>query len=98
MPVGEEQALHLSGTDYYEIITDEEFLSTRSCWERSLISEDKEVYRSEYLAAELLAEAETGRGRGGLEELKQRALQSDLLTLIQDELGLRRGGLRPRRP
>lgn len=41
---------HLTGTDFYEEITDENFISTKNVWEQSIISENKDVYRSEYLA------------------------------------------------
>lgn len=41
---------HLTGTDFYEEITDEAFLNTQSVWQQQLISENKMVYRGEYLA------------------------------------------------
>jgi len=41
---------HLTGTGLFEEIKNEEFNSTKSVWNQSVISETDEVYRSEYLA------------------------------------------------
>ncbi len=41
---------HLTGTDFYEEIKDEDFIATKNVWDQSLISENKKVYRAEYLA------------------------------------------------
>ncbi len=47
---GEEQNLHLTGTQYFDPIEDETFLATREVWNQQVVSEDKAVYRAEYLA------------------------------------------------
>ncbi len=47
---GEEMYFHLTGTNFFEKINDSSFLATRHLWDQSLISESKQVYRSEYLA------------------------------------------------
>ncbi len=49
--------LHLTGTRYFEAITDEAFLATRSAWNQELPSENQDVYRAEFLAARLLESA-----------------------------------------
>jgi hypothetical protein len=41
---------HLTGTNFFEPITDPEFLATRDVWTQELVSENAEVYRAEYLA------------------------------------------------
>ena len=41
---------HLSGTNFYEKITDPEFLKTKEVWSFNYPSENDEVYRAEYLA------------------------------------------------
>lgn len=51
-------ALHLSGTDFYETLEDEAFAATRHFWEQHMVSETAAVYRAEYLAACMLADAE----------------------------------------
>ncbi len=64
VPRGEGMALHLTGTDFYEPVQDEAFLASRPYWSQTVVSENKAVYRAEYLAATLLFAAE--RGDGGL--------------------------------
>lgn len=54
--------LHLTGTRYFEKITDENVLATRDVWDQEIVSENRGVYRSEYLAREILAELEAGQG------------------------------------
>ena len=41
---------HLTGTDFYEKIDNEVLNTSQHIWNQELISENKEVYRSEYLA------------------------------------------------
>ena len=41
---------HLTGTNFFEKIEDSAFLETRAVWEQSLISENDQIYRAEYLA------------------------------------------------
>ncbi|MGJ8677596.1 MAG: DNA repair ATPase [Akkermansiaceae bacterium] len=45
---------HLTGTDFFEPITDPDFLATQPIWDQELISENKDVYRGEYLAYQFL--------------------------------------------
>ncbi|MER7515509.1 DNA repair ATPase [Streptomyces sp. NPDC126499] len=56
VPYGDTLAFALTGTDYRRPVTDPAFEATRPYWTRTLPSESPEVYRSEYLAARLLAE------------------------------------------
>ncbi|MEO1084064.1 MAG: DNA repair ATPase, partial [Acidobacteriota bacterium] len=73
-----EMAFHLTGTDFYDIVDDEDFATTRSFWDQLLVSEDNAVYRAEYLAASILQDAEEGRGLsmdallGATRELEER--------------------------
>ncbi|MEZ4403320.1 MAG: DNA repair ATPase [Kofleriaceae bacterium] len=55
-------AIHLAGTDYYEAVTDPRLVAARALWDQDLPSESATVYRGEYLAAAVLAEAEAGAG------------------------------------
>ncbi len=50
VPHNEKMCFHLSGTDFFEAVTDEEFLSTKSVWNQEVLSENRTVYRAEYLA------------------------------------------------
>ncbi|MFT4586168.1 MAG: MoxR-like ATPase [Candidatus Binatia bacterium] len=53
-----EMFYHLSGTDFFEQVTDEEFLATRPVWDQETISETREVYRAEFLAYQILTACE----------------------------------------
>jgi hypothetical protein len=53
-------AVHIAGTDFYEPIADDRLLASRHLWQQDLPSESPEVYRGEYLAASVLADAEAG--------------------------------------
>jgi hypothetical protein len=55
---------HLTGTQFFEPITDEEFLATKPVWDLEAPSESPGVYRGEYLAYKLLRDIED---RGELE-------------------------------
>lgn len=51
---------HLTGTSFYQKVKDSEISSFNDIWEQELISEDKTVYRAEYLAYRtFLAEADS---------------------------------------
>lgn len=49
------QHIHLTSTKYFEAITDEAFLATRDVWDQEVVSENREVYRAEYLAWQILS-------------------------------------------
>ena len=51
---------HLSGTNYFEPVLDEALLATKAVWDQPVISENREVYRSEYLAYLMLQEQRKG--------------------------------------
>jgi hypothetical protein len=73
-------AFALTGTDYRSPVTDPAFAATRAHWDQPLVSESGEVYRSEYLAARLLAEhgaRKLGAAGGG-----RRTDSSGLLLLL----------------
>ncbi len=46
--------LHLTGTNFFEMIEDPELLAARDVWQQEVVSENRSVYRGEYLAYELL--------------------------------------------
>lgn len=53
----ERMCYHLTGTNFFEPITDEAFLATREVWSQEIVSENKDVYRGEYLAFQILQES-----------------------------------------
>ncbi len=58
VPRGDRMLLHLTGTNFFEAITDQEFLDTQPVWRQEQVSENDLVYRAEYLAYLLLREWE----------------------------------------
>ncbi|MEM7374288.1 MAG: DNA repair ATPase [Bacteroidota bacterium] len=56
VPKNGEMYYHLSGTNFFELVKDPDFLQTKSVWKQSVISENPEVYRAEYLAYRMLNE------------------------------------------
>ncbi|MDP5172229.1 MAG: DNA repair ATPase [Bacteroidia bacterium] len=56
VPRGEDMFFHISGTNYFEKITDPAFLDTKSVWDMTMVSEDRSCYRAEYLAWRFLQE------------------------------------------
>lgn len=75
VPRGDSLAFHLTGTDFYETVDDEDFGKTKPFWTQQLVSENEDVYRAEFLAASVLFEAESGESELTLEVL--RAAQRD---------------------
>jgi hypothetical protein len=51
---GEQMCFHLTGTNFFEPITDAALLTTRAAWNQILISETEQIYRAEYLAWQML--------------------------------------------
>ena len=41
---------HLTGTNFFEELVDEDFMHTKPFWKQEIVSESSEVYRGEYLA------------------------------------------------
>ncbi len=76
---GNEMAFHLTGTDFFQTIQNEDFQQTQDLWSQSLISENDKVYRSEYLAYQLLEQEDWQNWNGdreGLVEMVREAATS----------------------
>ena len=52
---------HLSGTNYFERIDHAELLATKSVWDQPVVSENRDVYRGEYLAYLMLNQINAGQ-------------------------------------
>lgn len=48
-----ELCLHLTGTQFFEPMRDAELLAAKDLWQQELISENRDVYRAEYLGIDL---------------------------------------------
>lgn len=79
VPHDGKMCFHLSGTDFFEQITDAEFLATKDVWNQEIISENKEVYRAEYLIYQLL-KSEQGRA---LVQDESQWKADNLLAIVQ---------------
>lgn len=73
--------LHLTGTDFFESITDEDFLKTRAVWELDLPSETEDLYRGEFLAVQLFRKALA-------EELPEKS-EEELVAYVQEHMATR---------
>ncbi|MEM9691913.1 MAG: AAA family ATPase, partial [Myxococcota bacterium] len=70
--------IHLNGTDFYADVQDERFAATQRFWSQSLVSENETVYRAEYLAAEILDDAERGKNELTIHALHERLREGTL--------------------
>jgi hypothetical protein len=75
--------VHLTGTDFFEPISNPLLEASRELWDQELVSETREVYRAEYLAVSLLLEAEAGAPGRTLPELESALREGKLLDLVR---------------
>ncbi|MCF6455756.1 DNA repair ATPase [Pseudoalteromonas sp. MMG024] len=87
LPRDDALMFHLTGTDYFEPITDAETAAKMSdckaIWQQSLVSENNDVYRGEYLAYQMLHAARNQTQELTLDTLLTAQKESSLLTLVQ---------------
>ena len=84
VPGSEGLKLHITGTDFHERLDDPAFADTRPFWDQQLVSETAEVYRGEYLAYCILADAEAGQAGLSLDRLlRARTEPQGLLELVR---------------
>lgn len=84
---------HITGTNFFEKVLSEEFMATKGVWNQSLVSENENVYRGEYLAYKLFSESlnyrKNGDGElkpaGELHQMSDQALQG----YVQRRMALR---------
>jgi hypothetical protein len=67
---------HITGTNFFEAVEDESFLSTRAVWDQDVLSENASVYRAEFMAYNFLAAAgkDGVPNRGELEKMQRDTL------------------------
>lgn len=64
---GGELCLHLTGTQFFEPMSDPRLEAARQLWDQSLISENRDVYRAEYLAMDLFQSLQQDSHRHGVD-------------------------------
>ncbi|GHF97004.1 DNA repair ATPase [Thalassotalea marina] len=82
LPRDNEMLLHISGSEYFEVIDSSMFAGTQYLWQQDLISENSTVYRGEYLAASILFDAEK-KGLQAIAELTAAASDNSLIKVVQ---------------
>jgi MoxR-like ATPase len=75
--------VHLTGTDFFEPISNPLLDTARELWDQELVSETRDVYRAEYLAVSLLQEAEAGAAGRSVPELEAAARSEALGELVR---------------
>nr|WP_211215078.1 DNA repair ATPase [Algicola sagamiensis] len=79
----QELSLHITGTEYYEPITDTSFLALQHLARMDVSSETPDVYRAEYLAWSLLNSAQKEDESLSMHTLHEAAEAETLLPIIQ---------------
>jgi hypothetical protein len=81
----DQQTLHLTGTDFYQELDNPELNALRDYWDQSLISETPQIYRSEYLAAQIINAAERNQHGLSMEVLNAAVIdEAELKKIIRD--------------
>ncbi|NRA60178.1 MAG: DNA repair ATPase [Psychrobium sp.] len=82
LPRDDNMLLHISGSEYFEDLDAELFKGTEYLWQRTLVSESDEVTRAEYLAAQILFDAQV-QGPSKITELEHAITENKLLSVVQ---------------
>ncbi|MEZ4848783.1 MAG: hypothetical protein R3B93_09235 [Bacteroidia bacterium] len=75
----------MTGTNFFEVITDKEFLAHKPFWGQSLLSENDQVYRAEYLSYQILKTLNTPEDYERFDKLKieeKQKLVSDFMKIV----------------
>lgn len=85
VPKADELAFHLTGTDFYAPVEDTQLLDLRDYWSMSLESESEIVYRSEYLAYQIIQACRRSQHGLSRERLATAMVDDDaLLELVRE--------------
>jgi len=86
LPRGDSLSLHLTGTDYFEPLVNDELDGLRDYWDGGLLSESPQLYRAEYLAGEVIALAQRAEVGLSMELLHQQLLEPEQLVRTLREI------------
>ena len=76
--------LHLTGTDYYEVLDNAELNALRPYWDMNIASESDTVYRAEYLAYSIIESAKNSQD--GLTESRLYQAYDDTVSTINSSV------------
>ena len=81
---------HLTGTNFFEEVTDIQFNETKNVWQQLLISETNKVYRAEFLAYQIFVQSRDSKSKDipSLNELSGFS-EEELLAYIQKFMNVR---------
>lgn len=82
IPRDDELNIHLTGTNFYSAIKEPELNALKDYWTMTLISESDEVYRSEYLAYQILQAAKHEDDGLSVQIMQEAMLDNDKLNTI----------------
>lgn len=85
LPRDDRLNIHLTGTDYFEVIDDAELNGLKPYWQVSLESESSTVYRAEYLAANIIRAAQHQENELTNENLQHALLDEKTLQKLVRE-------------
>lgn len=72
---------HISGTDFWDKVSDERVLKFRHVWDQSVVSENNEIYRAQYLTYKIFT-ASLNKQTVSIDELSSYS-EEELLKFIQ---------------
>ncbi len=76
--------VHLSGTNYYEVIEHKDLMALKDYWDLAIESETQDVYRGEYLAASIIYAADHNEENISWDDLKNSLLDKQkLMDLVR---------------
>lgn len=81
LPIDGKLTAHLTGTDFYEVISNDELYKLKEYWELDLPSETNLIYRGEFLAYSILSDAELNIEDLSIKKLME-ANNNETLNLI----------------
>ncbi len=82
LPRDDAMVLHISGSEYFEMLAPDLFAGTEYLWQQELISECDNIYRGEYLAACMLFEAESS-GKAELDSLHEAINNNTIVDVVR---------------
>jgi len=87
---GGELNLHLTGTQFFQPLHHEDLAASRDLWDQQWVSENHEVYRSEYLAVELFEQFKSSYAHQSVEKAGDPpATVTGYLPLVQSAISNR---------
>lgn len=78
---------HLTATDFYEVIENQEFNNLKDYWDLDIVSESKTMYRSEFLAYSLFMDIKNNRVKYSFKDLRDAIENDSTIEIIKDYAG-----------